>query len=252
MAISYEERIQAVWRAIGTVLFETYDWYVDYTYEDHVIVRYGDKHYRANYTVDALGNVVIAEPATWQRVEREWLVAAAKSIRSNSWAVKKVGDYTLRGYGVVFNGKDLVGDTFTKDTDFGQDRSFVGLPVYYDHALAGIKSQIGTVKAYEFADDGLIFEIEIDKRKKYADTVMALAESGALGQSTGAVAHLVHNEAGEIKRWIIGEVSLTPTPAEPRTSALPVKNQPPEASLQASGDDATDEAGDDTYIILED
>lgn len=250
MAISYEERIQAVWRAIGTVLFETYDWYVDYTYEDHVIVRYGDKHYRVNYTVDALGDVVITEPATWQRVERAWLVAAAKSIRSNPRAVKKVGDYTLRGYGVVFNGKDLVGDTFTKDTDFGQDRSFVGLPVFYDHALSGVKSQIGTVKAYEFADDGLIFEIEIDKRKKYADTVMALAESGALGQSTGAVAHLVHNEAGEIKRWIIGEVSLTPTPAEPRTSAIPVKTTP-KAAPKASGDDVEQQAGDgDTYIII--
>lgn len=251
MTISYEERIQAVWRTIANVLFETYNWNIEYTYDDHVIIRYDDKHYRANYTIDALGNVVITEPATWQRVERAWLVAAAKSIRSNSRAVKKVGDYTLRGYGVVFNGKDLVGDTFTKDTDFGQDRSFVGLPVYYDHALAGIKSQIGTVKAYEFADDGLIFEIEIDKRKKYADTVMALAESGALGQSTGAVAHLVHNEAGEIKRWIIGEVSLTPTPAEPRTSAIPVKTTP-KAAPKASGDDAEQQAGDDTYIILED
>jgi len=251
MTISYEERIQAVWRTIANVLFETHNWYIEYTYDDHVIIRYDDKHYRTNYTIDALGNVVIAEPATWQRVERAWLVAAAKSIRSNSRAVKKVGEYTLRGYGVVFNGKDLVGDTFTKDTDFGQDRSFVGLPVFYDHALSGVKSQIGTVKAYEFADDGLIFEIEIDKRKKYADTVMALAESGALGQSTGAVAHLVHNEQGEMKRWIIGEVSLTPTPAEPRTSAIPVKTTP-KAAPKASGDDATDEAGDDTYIILED
>lgn len=247
MAFSLEEHIQRVRTAVYRA--SQHDVYVEYTYTDHVIVNYDDKFYRANYTIDALGAVTIEDPSLWQRVEREWMAAATKTFRANRHAVKVVGDYTLRGYGLVFGGQDLVGDTFTKDTDFGQDRSFVGLPVFYDHALSGVKSQVGTVKAYEFADDGLIFEIEIDKHKRYADTIMALARCGALGQSTGAVAHLVHNEAGEMKRWIIGEVSLTPTPAEPRTSALPVKTAP-QAAPKALGDSATQQAGDNDIVII--
>lgn len=253
-SVSFEEHMQrvrnAMYSAIGRALAPEVHAFVEYTYPDYAIINVEGVFYRADYTVDALGNVSITDPGTWPRVEREWMLAAVKSIHSRPHAVKKIGDYLLRGYGVVFGGQDLTGDTFTKATDLGQGRSFVGLPVFYDHALAGVKSQIGAVKAYEFADDGLIFEIEIDKAKRYADTVMALAESGALGQSTGAVAHLVYNEKGEMKRWIIGEVSLTPTPAEPRTTALPMTKTLPQAQAPQMPGDGMAQAGDDTYIII--
>lgn len=167
-------------------------------------------------------------------------------------AIKALGEYTLKGYGVVFGGKDLMGDTFTKDTDFGSDRSFVGMPVYYEHSMRGLKSQIGAVKAYEFANDGIIFEIEIDRRKKYAETVMKLANEQALGQSTGAVAHLVHAEKGMLKRWIIGELSVTPIPADPRTRADSLKNLLSQTDPQALGDNASDAVTTDyAYILLD-
>ena len=92
------------------------------------------------------------------------------------------------------------------------------MPVYYDHALGGIKSQIGTVKVWTPTDTGIDVQIELDRRHKYAADVMKLAEQGALGLSTGALPHLVERVDGEIKRWVIGEISLTPTPAEPRTT----------------------------------
>ena len=138
----------------------------------------------------------------------------AKSLASS---IKAIGDYALRGRGIVYGGADLVGDTFTKATDLGEMRSFVGMPVYYDHALGGLKSQIGAVKAWHPDSEGIEVEIEIDRRHKYADQVMQLVKSGALGLSTGALSHLVVRDSGEIKRWIVGEISLTPTPAEPRT-----------------------------------
>jgi len=138
----------------------------------------------------------------------------AKSITSS---IKAIGDYALQGRGIVYGGADLVGDTFTKATDLGETRSFVGMPVYYDHALGGLKSQIGEVKAWTPDAEGIEVEIEIDRRHRYADQVMKLVQSGALGLSTGALSHLVVRDGGEIKRWIVGEISLTPTPAEPRT-----------------------------------
>jgi HK97 family phage major capsid protein len=65
--------------------------------------------------------------------------------------------------------------------------------------------------------DGIDVQIELDKRLDYIDDVMKLVKSGALGLSTGALSHLVVRDNGELKRWVVGEISLTPTPAEPRT-----------------------------------
>jgi hypothetical protein len=140
-------------------------------------------------------------------------------MNSKPHAIKATAPFTLAGRGVVYGGVDLTGDRFSADTDFGATRSFVGMPVYYDHALGGIKSQIGTVKAWTPTDDGIDVEIELNRRHAYAADVMKLAESGALGLSTGALPHLVERVDGEIKRWVVGEISLTPTPAEPRTTA---------------------------------
>lgn len=144
-------------------------------------------------------------------------------VKSFGGNVKAIGQYALRGRGVVYGGADLTGDTFTKDTDLGETRPFIGMPVYYDHGLGSMRGQIGTVKAWMPADDGIDVEIEIDRRNKYAAEVMQLVKTGALGLSTGALSHLVVREGGELKRWIVGEISLTPTPAEPRTMTNEVK-----------------------------
>lgn len=137
--------------------------------------------------------------------------------------IKAIGDNLIIGTGVIFGGVDLTGDRFTKNTDFGETRSFIGLPVYYDHSLGGLKSQIGEVKQWIPTDEGIDVEIELDRRNKYASKVMELVKRGGLGLSTGALPHLVVRENGELKRWVIGEISLTPTPAEPRTMAQAAK-----------------------------
>lgn len=154
--------------------------------------------------------------------------------------LKAVSPGKVRGLGVVYGGQDLVGDTFTKDTDLGASRSFLGMPVYYDHGLSGVKSQVGHVTAYEFTDDGIDFEIELDKRKSYLDAIMRLVNEKALGLSTGALSHMVYRDHGDLKRWIIGEISLTPTPAEPRTGVQYVK-----ILL-----DAQQQEVDDLYVIV--
>lgn len=259
MALSYDEIIWILSRQISDITANSA--YTEYTYADFVIVRWAGQFFRANYSLNANGVPTVEPIEAWVQVERAWIAPATKSTTSTKSetpmlstrnAVKKVGDYRIRGYGVVFGGRDLYGETFESDTDFGESRSFIGMPVYYDHALGSIRSQIGEVKAYQFADDGIEFEIELDRRKAYADTLMQLADAGALGMSSGSAQHLVVIDDNKIKRWPLLELSLTPTPAEPRTSAIPVKTTP-KAAPKASGDDAEQQAGDgDTYIILED
>lgn len=132
-------------------------------------------------------------------------------------ALPGASEYTVQGYGVIFNRRDLMGEEFTADTDYGVSRTLKGLPVFYDHALRGIKSSIGTVRSYQFDDTGIFFEIELDRHHEYIDEVMRLLREGALGLSTGTMPHTLIKSGGIIKRWILGEISLTPTPAEYET-----------------------------------
>ena len=133
--------------------------------------------------------------------------------------------YRLGGYGVVFGGRDLIGETFKATTDFGLKRSPHGMPVYYDHTFAsgnpqaphGISNAIGHVVKIEERDDGLWFEFELDRHQRYVDQIARLAKSGAAGLSTGSVSHLVRSFSNIIHAWPIAEISITPTPCEPRT-----------------------------------
>lgn len=162
----------------------------------------------------------------------------------------------LGGPLVVFSGPedpDLTGDFFTKDTDFGAltDEGEVTLPAYYHHGLDETlgKKRIGILKA-RLDDDQVWAEYQIALRNKYLERIAemaqktiktALGEQPALGQSSGAVAHLVEVEkvggARWLKAWPLGEGSPTPTPAEPRTSAVPLKslrvNRPDAKSIKA-------------------
>ena len=162
--------------------------------------------------------------------------------------VKTVAPFTIKGRGIVYGGADLTGDTFTKGTDLGDTRPFVGLPVYYDHALGSMRGQIGQVKSWQPTDDGIDVEIEIDRRNKYAAEVMKLVKSGALGLSTGALSHLVVRDGGELKRWIVGEISLTPTPAEPRTTSDAVKRTQDTVTSDAVTTSKPDHTSDTTQI----
>lgn len=134
--------------------------------------------------------------------------------------IKSTIDGRVKGRAIVYYGKDVTGDQFTPYTvlDDGA-RPFIGMPVYYDHALNGVKSSIGMVTSWEPTDEGIDVEIELNRRHKYYKQIMELIQRGALGLSTGAVPHLVEREGGVLKRWPVAELSVTPTPAEPRTYA---------------------------------
>jgi HK97 family phage major capsid protein len=128
--------------------------------------------------------------------------------------------YVIKKYLVVWDGQDLTGDSFTRETDLGLSRSLKGMPFYYDHTLGRVKSQVGQV-VDDGEDDGtgIVVSIELDRAKRYAAKLLQLERQGALGTSSGAPKHLVVRQGGTLKRWIIAEGSFSPEPAEPRTRA---------------------------------
>lgn len=128
---------------------------------------------------------------------------------------------TVGGWGVVYGGRDLDGETFTRETDY-----MLSLvpekPVFYDHTMNTVKHALGHVIKAEIQDEGIWIEAELDRNAEYVSHVLQLVEKGALGWSSGSVGHLVRRESGVIKSWPIVEWSLTPTPAEPRTLGVEV------------------------------
>jgi HK97 family phage major capsid protein/HK97 family phage prohead protease len=128
----------------------------------------------------------------------------------------------VAGYGVVFGGRDLAGESFAADCDFQLDL-VPRKPVFYDHTLQSeLRHEIGEVLRIVPDEGGLWIEAQLDRRKHYVAQVLELVRQGALGYSSGSVPHLVRRNGERIKAWPLVEVSLTPTPAEPRSNVQAV------------------------------
>ena len=144
--------------------------------------------------------------------------------------IKALGDRKIGGFLVNYGSADdvdLEGEFFTKDTDFGINKT---LPVHYDHGYneAFGKKSLGTATIKEM-DAGLWFEAELSKAGEFEDMIISLAEQGKLRSSSGAVGHLVDRvSVGEgkshITAWPLGEASLTTRPAGGMaTAVMPIK-----------------------------
>ena len=131
------------------------------------------------------------------------------------------GGLEVKGWAVRFTGPDdtdLEGDYFTSDTDFGPSKE-VGL--YYHHGMDKElgRKRIGTAEL-EKKDAGLWMQAQMKLREDYEKAIEDMIRRKKMGISSGAAGHLVERvktDGGNlIKQWVIAEVSLTPTPAEPR------------------------------------
>lgn len=161
--------------------------------------------------------------------------------------IKALGQGKVGGYLIRYSTKDdpdLTNDFFTKDTNFNIPES---LPVLYNHGLdKTIKKRIIGKAVVTFDEVGAWAESQLNMRDKYEEEIYALVEAGKLGYSSGALAHLVEREPASkgvswIKSWFVGEVSLTPTPAEPRNSIVTLKSLIPseQAALPITEDTKT-------------
>lgn len=145
--------------------------------------------------------------------------------------VKALGNGKVAGHLVLFgqpSTKDLAGDFFSADTDFGPQETSV---VLYQHGLdPNLKARRLCDDATLKADDlGIWIEAQLEMRDAYEKAVYDLAEEGKLGWSSGTAAHLVQREkvagAYKITVWPLGlDASLTPTPCDPRNHAITLKS----------------------------
>lgn len=138
--------------------------------------------------------------------------------------VKSLKGSSEPDYAIVYDGQDLVGDYFTRDTEFGFAGAEVKrVPILFNHAqpleFEGKRyverQPIGEAEL-QITDDGLLIRDAIlYNREKYEKHL------ASLGWSTGAASHAVVREAGadgrsHIKQWLLSELSITPMSAEPR------------------------------------
>lgn len=186
-----------------------------------------------------------SEQADDGNIGNEWV--PDKSLINFGFEVKALGDGRIGGYAVRWGSEkepDLsrAKDWFHEKTYFGANAGNGvdvtmnhGIPLkdtknpdeakvwdeIAQHLLPPVKTKIDKI--------GLFAETVTNLADEYDKMVYALAEKGKLRWSTGAVGHLVKrtampNGTNRIDQWIIGEIALTPTPAEPRLgNVLPLK-----------------------------
>ncbi len=138
----------------------------------------------------------------------------------------KVGGYLVRFS--TPQDPDLTGDFFDASTDFGPHTRTL---VFYDHGFDDTLAcrTLSTDAAMETREAGVWVEAQLALRDEYERRIYEMAKAGKLGWSSGTASHLVEREpmgkAYRITRWPLGlDASLTPTPAEPRAQAVPLKS----------------------------
>jgi len=132
---------------------------------------------------------------------------------------------------------DLAGDYFTKDTDFDfedGDKTAIYYQHGFDPTLGKKRLARGTLK---MMDAGVWVEAQLDMRDEYEKMIYSMVEQKKQGWSSGTASHLVEWEipyemadgaVGKgtwIKTWPLGlDASITPTPAEPKTTVVALKS----------------------------
>lgn len=147
------------------------------------------------------------------------------------------------GYAVRFTDgdhRDSYGEYFTKNTYLGAHQGD-GVDVLFHHgiplhtsrrmtdaqkqSLQSFSDHIFSNTAKTKKDDiGLFTEVVLDMADAYEKAVFGLVKAGKLGWSSGSTWHMVkRTDDGEITRWPIIEISLTPQPAEKLNKAVTLK-----------------------------
>lgn len=146
-------------------------------------------------------------------------------------ALKSLGAGRFGGFLVIYSDEhspDLTGDFFTKATEFFVDDG-ARLPILYDHGFdPDLKRQKIGMGTLTKKNEGLWLEFQLDRRAKYVGAIEKMCADGKCGLSSGAAGHLVSRQAFKKASWVaewgLAEGSITPEPAEPRTTVMPLKS----------------------------
>lgn len=139
---------------------------------------------------------------------------------------KSPNELIVGNYMVLFGGKDLVGEYFTKNTMFDSGYTDIGmLYVDFEHGLdpdgLGIDENnvLGVVdwKSAKADERGIFVKRVLNRRAKYIDFLSEFIDAGMIGNSSEAVrGKTLRKPNGEITAWPLKRDTLTLTPMEPR------------------------------------
>jgi len=139
---------------------------------------------------------------------------------------KSDNDIVVGNYMVLFGGKDLVGEYFTKNTRFDSGYTDLGvLYVDFEHGLdpdsTGMDDSevLGVVdwKSAKTDDTGIFVQRVLNRRAKYVEMLAELIDAGVVGNSSEAIrGKTMRQRSGEITQWPLKRDTLTVTPMEPR------------------------------------
>lgn len=139
---------------------------------------------------------------------------------------KSENEIVVANYIVLFGGKDLAGEYFTKNTmlesgytdigmlyvDFEHGRDPDGLGIDDSHILGFVDW-----KSAKADDQGVFVNRILNRRSKYVEYLMELVEAGMVGNSSEAIrGKTLRKRDGEITQWPLKRDTLTLTPMEPR------------------------------------
>lgn len=145
-------------------------------------------------------------------------------------AISKAGnDLVVGNYMVLFGGRDLVGEFFTKNTRFESNYTDLGLLyVDFEHGMDpdgtgnDDSNVLGVVdwKSAKVDDKGVFVNRVLNRRAQYVEFLSELIDAGIVGNSTEAVrGKTLRTKDGEITAWPMKRDTLTVTPMEPRMAA---------------------------------
>jgi len=145
--------------------------------------------------------------------------------------VKADGAGVVSGKGIVFGSPDQPDSSYFKD--YFTDESFINkrdsfeVPLYFDHGMGTYQDQIGDAVMTK-GPDGWQVVAQLDLEDASGKQIYDMVKEGDYGFSTGALSHLVQrieskNDTNWLKRWVVGEISLTKRPAEPRAVVENIK-----------------------------
>lgn len=135
-------------------------------------------------------------------------------------------EMVVGNYMVLFGGRDLAGEYFTRKTQFESPYTATGvLHEDFEHGMDvdGIGNNddqvlgVANWRSAKVDDNGIYVERILNRRAEYMEYLAQLIDLGVMGSSSAAIpGKTARTSKGEITVWPLMRDSLTVTPMEPR------------------------------------
>jgi len=192
--------------------------------DTQIVASWDNRTFMIDYTLTDDGEVIYPDGAQWVEVTQDWVTKSLKILKGMSTD----DELYVQGYVALFGGKDLVGEYFTKNTDFESSYTKANSVLLdWEHGMTPdpVKNQpteddiFGKLdwNTAKTDDIGLLVTHVLDRKQAYVSNfVEPLLEAGLLGTSSEATPKAIVNKDGEIIKWPLKRQTFTVNPMEPK------------------------------------